>query len=346
MTIYLMDFLGGARFQKTALQSQPRKFGFGVFAEVDGFGKAYDLIAQMGNLNLPLYRTHLMWKDLHNFNDSDIKEVARRAKILAPIYKDLPNYRAVSPCCEHELNPVQFERFADAVMSAMPSGVVLVNSPNGKGKGHRSNKYLNEFHGDDSRAKAGDGFSFDGTNCVDSDVESFKNKDFLYLGVWNSQCNGRRNAADKTPRAKRKFWPTEKQIDSWVWLFTHKRAAFKLPKEFIAKSHSDQHTVPPMGKDQKPVYITPMTLDPSRLQFRLLNGQVLATSTVKKPYNKKRPDGTVGEQIGWRYYFDTAWGFEHSEKAIRMQGNSQVQLFGDNRKIGLVDPAFRGGTFR
>lgn len=329
---YGMDFLGGARYQKTVLAEQPRAFGFGVFADVDGFGKAYKLIEQVAALGVPFIRVQLMWKDDHNFRASDIPEIRKRARLLAPI---IDKYRSVkwyvSPCCEHNLSESQFEPFAQAV--GLP--VTIVNSPN-KGRGFVSRKYLNEYHHEDKpRAGGKFAFSFDGANQVDSDIEKYKAnyKDAEYFMLWNSQCNGRRNLTDKTPRKDRKYWPTDKQIDSWVWQANRSKGSVKLPAKWLLKSHSDQHTMPPSGKDQKPVWIVPVKA--SAIVLKARNGQVIDTARYFGAF-------TGG---GFRYYH-TQWGFELAQKAIRIQGDAICDVFVNDKKVGTVNPAFREGGYR
>lgn len=326
---YGIDFLGGARYQKTVLAEQPRAYGFGGFLEVDGFGAMYDLIKGLDAFGLPFIRAHVMWKDDHNFSQGDVKIVETRAKKLASLKLKTKLY--VSPCCENRLDAGKFEPFANAVRKHLPSAII-VNCPV-KGSGHRSNKYLNEFHGSDPRAKAGDGFSFDGENIVDSDVEKYKAKGFEYFMIWNSQCNGRRNLEDKTPRKDRKFWPTSKQIDSWVYLTTHSKGATKIPRDWIFKSHSDQHTVPPSGKDQKPVWVKLPKF--KAIEVKARNGALID----KAPYFGTFAGG------GHRYYHSD-WGYALTDKAIRIQGDGLCDVFADGKKVGQITLAFRDGSYR
>lgn len=326
--IFGMDFLGGARYSKTVIQNQPRAWGFGVFAEVDGFGKAYDLIKQVDTFGLPFIRVQMMWKDDHRFGPGDVKIVEARAKKLASLGLKTKLY--VSPCCENELNASQFQPFADVVARHLPKAEI-VNSPN-KGKGHVSQRYINEYHHEKPRGGRF-AFSYDGANCVDSDVQKDKQAyaGAEYFMFWNSQCNGRRNLEDKTPRAKRTFWPTPKQIDSWIFL--HRAKGAVKPPKGIMKSHGDQHTNPPSGKDQKPVYIFPEKL--KEIVLKAANGQVV---DVAKYF------GTF-QGGGHRYYF-TQWGFELAQKAMRIAGTPVCKLFKDKKEVGTINPAFREGNFR
>jgi len=333
--IYGMDFLGGARYAKTVLAEQPRAFGFGIFADVDGFGKAYSLIKQVAALKVPFIRVQLMWKDDHKFTSADLPEIRARAKRISLIVAKHPGIKwYVSPCCEHELKEAQWLEFANATRAYCPNAVV-VNSPN-KGKGFVSAQYINEYHHEDKPRSGGKyAFSYDGANQVDSDIEKHKAafKDAEYFMLWNSQCNGRRNLEDKTPRIDRKYWPTAKQIDSWVWQANRSKGSVKLPAKWLLKSHSDQHTVPPSGKDQKPVWIVPVKA--SAIVVKARNGQVIDSAKYF---------GTF-QGGGFRYYH-TQWGFELAQKAIRIQKDAVCDVFVNDKKVGTINLAFREGSYR
>lgn len=336
------DALGAARYKNTAISEHPREFGFGAFLDVDGFGKTYDLFDKMGSLGVPFFHPQVMWQDNHQFKPEHVRVVEQRCRLLAPIankYKDKPWY--ISPCCENELNAAQFEPFAQAVLRQIPFAIVI-NSPNGGGKGHRSSKYKNEFHGNDSRLRGGDGHSWDGTNIVDSDITRIKNMNLAYSMIWNSQCNGnrrifkpgdKRGPKDYINRKDRIFWPTPKQIDSWIYLVTHSRGATKLPNNWIFKSHGDQHTMPPSGKDQKPVWVKLPKF--KAIEVKARNGQLID----KAPYF-----GTF-EGGGHRYYHSD-WGFTLSEKARRIQGDGLCEVFADGKRVGHINLAFRDGSYR
>jgi hypothetical protein len=331
---YGIDFLGAARYQKTAISEAPRAFGFGVFAEVEGFGKAYDLIAKIAPL-VPFIRVQLIWKDDHNFGAKELPLCKARIEKLLPIIKANPGTKwYISPTCEHRLNEKEWLKFADIVAKVAGGLVCIVNSPE-NGKGFVSREYINEYH-HEKRPRAGGkfAFSFDGDNCVDSDIEAYKTayQGSQYFMLWNSQCNGRRNTEDKTPRPSRQYWPIPKQIDSWVWL-TRDRGVVVLPGKWLLKSHADQHSQPPAGKDQKPMFIIPDKV--KEIVLKADNGQVIDTAKYFGTY-------TGG---GYRYYFNQ-WGFELAQKAIRIHGKPQCNIFVNNKKVGVVNPAFRSGNYR
>ena len=332
---YAIDFLGGARYPKTVLAEHPRSFGFGIFAEVDGFGKAYDLIDKVAALGVPFIRVQMIWKDDHNFGASELKTLEQRCKLLLPIIKKHSGVKwYISPCCEHNLDEKKFQPFANVVIKYFGGLASVVNSPNNK-RGFVSKDFINEYHHEEKpRAGGRYALSFDGANCVDSDITKYKSnyKDSEYFFLWNSQCNGRRNLEDKTPRKDRKYWPVAKQIDSWIWLAKDKGNP-KLPAKWLLKSHSDQHTVPPSGKDQKPVWIVPVKA--KSIVVKASNGQVI---------DEARYFGTF-QGGGFRYYH-SQWGFELAQKAIRIQGSPVCDVFVNNKKVGSINLAFRENVYR
>lgn len=341
-----LDVLGGARYKKLIQQEFPRNFMFGIFAEVDGFGRAYDIIEWAASVGVPAIRVQLQWRDRHDFKPQDVRITEARCQRLRPIILKYQNVKwYISPCCEHELNEAQFEPFAEAIRRYLGDRVVIVNSPN-KGKGFVSKRYLNEYHHEAPRKGGKCAFSYDGANMVDSNITKDKadyeaaNAEY-FLG-WNSQCNGnrkifkpgdKRQPNDYVERAKRVFWPVPKQIDSWVWNLTKQKGAVNEPRGWTLKSHSDQHKVPPEGKDQKPVWIFGKKV--SKIVIRATNGQVVGEA----PYFGTFSGG------GFRYYFKE-WGFELAQKAIRISGNPVCDIIVDGKKVGTANPAFRGGNYR
>jgi hypothetical protein len=341
-----LDVLGGARYKDLIKKEFPRNFMFGIFAEVDGFGKSYDLIEWAASVGVPAIRVQLMWKDLHNFSVAkDLKAVSNRAAKVNTIIQKYPKVDwFISPCCEHELNENTFEVFASAVKRAAPKAAI-VNSPN-KGKGFVSRAYINEYHHEAPRKGGICAFSYDGANMVDSNITKDKTDyqaaNAVYFLGWNSQCNGnrkifkpgdKRQPNDFKDRAKRVFWPVAKQFDSWIWQLTKQKGAVNEPKGWTLKSHGDQHKVPPEGKDQKPVWIFGRKV--SKITIKATNGQVVGEAGYFGTFSGG----------GYRYYF-TQWGFELAQKAIRIAGNAVCDIFIGGKKVGSANPAFRGGNYR
>lgn len=340
-----MDYLGGAKFKQLILDEHPMSYGAGFFSYVDGFGDALPVVSALAAKGCLLFRIHLCWKDNHKFTEKDLPFVRKEARRLRPIVAKYPNVKwYVSPCCEHELSSGEFGKFV-AVVNAELSGTSfeIVNTPN-HGKGFVSSIFLNEYHGAESRPRGGRyAFSADGKNIVDLDIETYKKNFSLaeYFGIWNCQDNGRKSENDKTPRAQRKAFPVSKQVDSWVFL-TKEKGQTKLPLKWLWKSHSDQHKDKPEGKDQKPVVIvTDIKQKYPRIELRAKNGQVIARSSPPASFDDK----VTKKQIGWRWYF-ADWGFELAQKSYRIQKQFTCDVFVNNKKVGVVNPAFRDGSYR
>lgn len=162
--------------------------------------------------------------------------------------------------------------------------------------------------------------------------------------VWNSQFNGNRVIQErdehgkpiKIPRDKRKFYVSAgNQYDSFLYPALHDRGDVRIPLGWIIKSHSDQHHIPPEGKEQNPVIITPKREKYPEIVFKAKNGQVV---DVAKYFG-------LWEQGGHRYYCND-WGFILSEKAKRICGDPVVQIWVKGKRVGRCNLAYRGGKFR
>jgi hypothetical protein len=332
--MYGLDHLGIAKYGKVALDEHPEGWALGAFSSV--FGDALPAVkAILDSGRCPRVRLQLHWEDDHKEKRDTFRKIQREAirvgNFLKP-YAGRIDCR-VSGFCEHTLNAKRATELKNLVMKHMPAGVTYVNSI---WTGALLPGVVNEVHG--SKAKVPGGrydFSYDGQSCFDADVESHKAKyskaETFYF--WFPQCNGRMKAEDKTPRPQRKAWPTSKLIDSAIYLSTTSGVSGKLPKSWILKTHSDQHTVPPGSRDCIPVIIAPIKV--KEIQAITRNGQVVANLAYYGPF-------TGG---GFRYYAKE-FGYILAEKAKRIQGDPVTALRVNGKKIADVNLGFRAGTFR
>lgn len=332
---YGIDALALAKYKDVIVRYMPKGFGLGVFALVDGFGDGLAALQEVlvKRPDIPFVRVQLMWKDRHDFSSRDYPFVQRQAERLLPIIqRNLQRDWYVSPCCEDRLNEVEWRKFAGITSTALASVPFhLVHSPE---KPKRFSNVINEYH----HASGGDAFSYDGANAFDSDVEKDKAayKTAPYFMFWNCQFNGRKTLKDTTPRPRRKAYPIREHVESIAAISGSRGRISTTIRTLIGKSHSDQHDDKPEGKDCKPVYITPLNVSPNRLELKR-NGRVISTSSVRMPYNEKKPDGSTGKQIGWRYYFPK-WGYQIS--------TSPLDLWGGRKRIAICNPAFRCFNYR
>lgn len=343
---YGMGWLGGGRYRRLIQGEHPRAFGASVFPEVDGFGDGYAALEDLAKVGIPFLVAPLLWRDDHAFRSSDVGAVRSRAKKLRRLIATYPKVKwYVVPLIEHRLNEGQWLPFAKVVEEELKGlQFEVVNSPDVRA-GFVSRKYLNEYHGGDIRPRRGGrfAFNFDGTQQVDADIEAYKAnyRGAEYFLLWNCQCNGNRIMGEKKPRKTRVHWPTPEQADSWIYQ-TQERGIVSIPRGWIYKSHSDQHTVPPSGKDQKPVWITPVSEKHAFIELRAANGQVIDRARYFGTFNDKATKKVIGHR-----YYHTDWGYKLAEKAKRIQGgNPVVQVWAGGKRIGVVNPAFRSGSFR
>lgn len=315
-----LDLLAGAKYSKEVIQFS-RQMAIGLFAET--FGDAYPVAEAALKAGCKLIRIQLLWSDSHQFGDKDIKKV----KKLAAKYNQLANkYPAadirLSPFCEHNIsNP---DKYLDITQLAAPS-CTIVNTP---WKGGFSKKYINEIHGDHAKPQGRYHYSFDGTEVTNEDVEAYKKKycDAEVFFMWSSRFNLRYREKDTTPRPQRikeanQRKPTKDYIESIAYLFGNK-GTYNLDKKTLLKSHSERHQfVDPKG--DKMLIITPQKAKEVILKRA---GKVIG----KLAYYGIFEDGRH------RYYAGTfAYKF-----------GSDVEVFINNKKLGIVNCGFRSAPYR
>lgn len=332
--MYGLDYLGGAKFSDLLIREHPEGWAAGFFA--NAFGNVWPTVGKLlATGRCPRVRIHAVWQDDHRYDpkrdDPMIMQELKRANELKATFPKVE--LQFSPFCEHNIKGAQLVALFQKVRAAA-AGLVLVNSPMNGDKTPEAIA-MNEHHGPAKTQRGTYNYSFDGTPCVDSDVEAMKK---AHAGAstfffWTSQFNGRRNPADATPRPQRQAWPTSQLIDSVIYLSRDCGPA-KLPKNHLWKSHADQHEVPkPEARALKPVYILPIKA--SRVELVADNGQVVAVSGPSMPFNDGR----------YRYYF-ADYGYSLAEKAVRIHGKPTVSVRVGGKVVGTVNPAFRAGSFR
>lgn len=326
--MYGLDYLGLPKFTDLAVREHPQGWAAGCFAIT--FGDAFSSVDKLlATGRCPLFRVQLLWSDVHAFGDKDIPEVRKLAKKYELLKRKYPSVVIeISPFCEHNLAAP--DKYLDIVKQEAPS-CVPVNTPY---KGAMSRKYKNEVHGMAKAPRGAYNFSWDGTSCVDADVEKSKaqHSSAQVYFWWHPAFNGRLNTNDKTPRPQRKAWPTSDLIDSMIYL---KDAAgeVKYPKNYLWKSHADRHSTPPEPRAYKPVLIMPAKA--KRVELVADNGQVIASAGPAQPFNDGR----------FRYYWPD-FGYKLAEKAVRIHNKPTAKLVVDGKPMAVGNPAFRGGSFR
>lgn len=325
--IFGLDFLFAPRYEKLAVRSLPLGFATGCFWKIAG--DSISFTKKVLDKGCPHFRSAGLWEDNHNFGDGHIKELKKMARALQAIA--VVNKHAtieISGFCEHNLkNP---DKYLDIVKQEAPD-CIPVNTPD---KGALSRKYKNETHHSNKKLAGKYNYSFDGVSCVDADVEKIKeiHKSADVFFFWVPQFNGRKTTKDTTPRPQRKAWPTSELIDSVIYLHNN-CGKVKMPKNYLNKSHAEQHVVPAEPRAFKPVFIIPPKA--ARIELVAANGQVVAVSGGPQSYEDGR----------FRYYF-SQYGYQIAEKAMRIQGHPVLKVKVANQIKGTTNPAFRQGNFR
>jgi hypothetical protein len=344
-----LDHLGIAKYGQVALQEHPNGWALGAFSNVSGFGDALPAVkAILDSGRCPRVRLQLYWSDNAGHKPSSDylkvieREAMRVARFLAP-YVGKVDCR-VSGFCEHPLDVRSADIVRQTVMKHMPRGVTYVNSYDLGLGGKPLPNCVNEVHGSSRSVPSGRfDFSYDGDNCFDSDVTADKIKfakaETFYF--WFPQCNGnpKLQPKPKIPRPNRVCYPTSWHIDAAIYL-SRDVSGSKIPKGLTFKVVSDQHTNPPKGKDCKPVWITPVKEKYKRIELRAANGQVIDSAPYFGTLNNES-----GKVIGHRYYCGD-WGYLLAEKARRIQNSNMCFVYADGKKVGVIVPATRAGSFR
>jgi hypothetical protein len=329
-----IDYLGGARYKDLILREHPQGFAAGFFTNVDGFGSSIPAsIALLETGRCPRMRHQLMWDDDHKFTENDIPELVRRAtNVRRKLIDPFPNTEfRVSPCCEHRMDRNLTQRIKREIQPII-GRALYVNCPE---KGAILDDCINEFHGGFKKPPTGGriDFSFDGTSAFDSDVEAYKreyaNADTFYF--WTFRCNGRWYEKDPTKRPDRRGWPDSNIIDSLIAL-RRPRGEVSLPKNWLLKTHAEDKNTGDARANKLCFIIPPKA---KSVELKASNGQVVDSLPRY---------GTFSD--GRHRYYSRQWGYLVAEKAIRIQGNPLCEVWVEGKKHGVVNPAFRAGSFR
>jgi len=328
--LYGIDALGGSKYGSVIVNSHPDGFALGIFTQKDLFGDAYPVVDEaLAKRRIPLVRYNLRWSDSHSFSARDFPKIVAEARRFVPLVNKYPNVECqFSGATEHQLNAKLAQQLANAVLAIIPERCSYVNNP-WEGKGSfipATSRILNEVHGSKAQKPRIGGrynWSADGSDVFDFDITKLKNRlsDADVFFFWTSQNNGRRNAADPTPRPQRKFWPTGDLMRMQAYLATDE-GTVKLPKRFLYKSKSDQHFPVPAKRELKPVFIVP----PAIKSLELRRGNEVFKGAKPQPF----ADGRV------RFYMP--------DFGYRM--GPSLEIFGNGKKMGTVNGGFRTGTYR
>lgn len=342
--MYGLDHLGIAKYGKLAFQEHPAGFALGAFSNV--FGDALPAVkAILDSGRCPRVRAHLYWSFNagHKPDPDYLKRIQVEAIRVGKFYKSYVGRIdcRVSGFCEHPLNVSQAEKVRQIVMEYMPLGVTYVNCP--QSNGAVLPNCVNELHKGANRNVTGRvDFSYDGVSVHDSDVSNDKIKyalaETFYL--WIYQFNGHMSGSDRLPINQRKAYPDSNQIDACIYS-SQDISGSNIPKGWTLKPVSDQHSTPYAGKDQKPVWILPLTKKYRMIEVRANNGQVINQA----PYYGTANDENSGKITGYRYYH-SEWGYLLCQKLKRIQGTIKGGLFADGKRLGDVVLCARLGSFR
>jgi hypothetical protein len=315
-----LDLLAGATYTKE-VQAFAKDYAIGLFAET--FTEAYKTAEAALKKGCKHLKINLLWSDSHSFGDKDIPKIKKLAKKYNELAKKYPGQNVfLSPFCEHNVSKP--DKYLDITQESAPQ-CLIVNTP---WKGGFSNKYINEIHGDHAKPNGSYFYSFDGTECTNSDVSSYLKKygDAEIFFMWSSRFNLRYREKDSTPRPQRikeakARKPTNDYISSIAYLFTDK-GTYSIPKGYLIKSHAEKHDANDK-KGDKLLIISPVNA--SKIVLKQ-GSKVVATLPLYGSF-----DGG-----GWRYYW--------SQMAYKLGSN--IDVYVNNKKVGTINPGFRSAPYR
>ena len=339
MSIFLQDFLAGARYP--AIVKKFRGRGFGGFHNVSGFGPMMPLYTDSVG-KVEFIRDQGVWSDTHSFGDKEFKEALKNAKEAQTLTgKGTVIY--YSPFCEHKITDrKKLLGYFDKIRAACPD-LILVNTPMVTGGRYAgaliddpNSPYLDEVHinGIPRKPKGKYLLSWDGCNCTDSDVELIKKtfSDALILFFWHRlyNLNKSNKPADKKPRAQRTSKPTQKVVNMVMALYNPKLTPGIAPIH-IYKTDSDQH-LDDTAKDtraHKVVFISEFKAPFATIVGE--NGKVIEKSAPSVVYT-----GNTKQML-----------YRFTKSALDIFNVSKtITIKVGNKTVGPITATHRDGTYR
>lgn len=308
-----VDVLGGAKYPEI-VQQIPRGVAIGIFAQE--FGDAFSLVRKLSaSGKYPVIRIQLTWAPTHKYTAQHLAAAIKEAKRYNMIGGQ--SHIQLSPFCEHTIgNP---DPWLDQIQAVAPSCTIINNPQNGKGA--FSKKYANEIH--TGKPPSGPyNFSYDGQSSCDADIEkdkaTYANASIFFLWTWQLNCHY--NAKDH----ERNTRPTIDLIRGLLNL-AGPRGNCSLPPKVLWKSFAEQSDPQGDYRSNKPMCICPQEVPKLEL---VKNGKVIGTLPR---YPSPFVDGRA------RYYLGQ-WGYKVATEPVELRANG--------KKIGMVNPGFRFGSFR
>ncbi len=343
-----LDLLGSGQYVKQAVDIMSKlkidfpeqKFAIGIIVEASGWSSGMIAARKLAACsNVSHIRLHGIWRDDHNFQESDIKravEIAKRAKKLAVNNPDKKIY--YSPFLEHAMKADLLDKVYTAVTNVLGDTVTYVNSamPNGaKLKNNMSG--LEEIHHETGRPGRDYIFSFDGHDQNDTDVEMYKtkHKDSNFFFSWVFPFNLKYVEKDKTQRPDRKLVPPYKLVESLVLQLNIKKGVnTKLPADRIFKAFGEpgfekDHSKP-IDRSWQMVFISPY--NGKTITFKDRKNKVVATFTK-----------TTGKYDGRNIFRCPEWGIDVVKKID--VPTKVVTVYEGETAIGKVNPLFRQNNY-
>lgn len=350
--LYGQELLGAAKYEGFAIKYLPAGRCGKTFSKE--FGPSQTVLRSWAmQTTHPVVATNGLWRGgAHDYSGANtltegLKELEKFAKIASDFPEQAFYFNIFT---EHKLKTSYLQHVFSKQWEIVKylKNIVLVNNPMSGGDlakpgafGIPVDRLLNEIHGNwkpNTTGMAPFMWACDGLPAQDCNIQSFKNywNRASIIWLWMQQYNCKTKVDETTPIPERKVKPIAKQVTSLEYLIPDKGNT-KLQNDSLEKSHADQHGSVPVGREQKPLIISPV--DAEKIDYIASNGKLVHSLKRQGNYTDGRP-----------IYRAEDWGFEIQEKAFTVSGNKIVDVVavrGNKRtKLGKLNPAFRENAYR
>lgn len=343
------ETLAVVRYHKNAIKYIPKSRGISILLHSFDLkkGDSFKVLEELCKAKFKLIKVVSQWSDdNHTFTDKHYRAAIKDAKQCSKIFAKYPNIEfQFTPFLEHrEYSYLKLDGLFTSCRKPLGDKVVLINNP------LRGGVYLdtsinlyNEIHHYDfpTGEKGNYQFSSDGVSSFDDNFQRQKetHKKAQHIWGWCLQYNLLKNDEDRTNRKDRKIMPVGLLIKSMDYILQNDKGATSLDGTlYTLKSHAEQEKNSPdiSDRDNKPVFISKPKVN--NIKFVDYKG-----NSIDVEDSGKLEDGRFVYRLKPR---GGKYGFNYSKKAMKKTGATVYKVLKGTTVIGIVDLAFREGTFR
>jgi hypothetical protein len=279
---------------------------------------------------------HGLWDDKHIFRESDIPRAKKIGEEFNKIAKNFPLKPCYySPCLEHEMSLTLTKKFQ---LACTFPNLIYVNSYIKNGA--KLPGVVNEVHHNLSKQTGRYIHSFDGLDQLDVDMNKYKDvhKNAIMFALWAWFCNSKASKKDTTKREDRKLLPQLRMIEVLIH-----QALMRYPSNHqltsgrIYKAYAEAHLDREGQADSRSYSMTFLTTArPKQILFKA-KGKTLLTLTASGTLHKNQ---MIYRNLSNPFALDL-W-----EEAKKYNKEGVLNVWEDDKKVGIVHPVFRCGEYK